>query len=471
MKFKTGSFAKEIIQLYVVYLLLVFIIYFTSPLFSLVYQIILLVLFFRSERNYFWLALVIIADAEPGSLFIITDTIHSFSLLQNTPLGLLYFWMVFILVAVIKTYKKPVKYPFFLYSIIIPMLIYIIILLLAFGYYKLTFISGLFTWTFLYTLPRLIRNIEEYEKLFNLIFSFVFFVLVTQILFLISGKELNVLLGGLPNPSLNAESIEQVSVALRPTSGVNISLLGVMGSAFFLVYKKTSIPRNYLLVVLSTSLLSILLSGTRGWMIAAAIIVFSLLVGQNTKRVFFLIPRLIIPLILLIILFRFIPSLNKQVDLVFQRFDTIELLMEGDKTAGGTLNRLDERGPVVMNKFWESPIIGFGFGSEGNKFNDNHVGNQNLLMKSGIIGFTMYLIFWLSYMIKLLFRNRELRPENPYKNSLLILIGCLLSLIFIHSTSSQWFGYSIGFGRGLIWFIILFIGSYSYYDSVRIERI
>lgn len=465
-----GDHIRDIIQLYIVFILLVFIVYFTSPLFSFIYQVILLILFFRTEKNYLWLALVIISLAEPGSLFIITDKAHSFSLLQNTPLGLLYFWMVFSLVAVVKTYRKPVEYPFFLNGIVIAMLLYIVVLLIAFGYYKLTFISGLFAWTFIYTLPRLIRNIKEFEKFFNLIFAFVYFVLATQILFLLFGKELNVFLGGIPNQSLNANTVEEVSVALRPTSGLNISLLGVMGSAFFLVYKKASISRNYLLVTLSASLLSILLSGTRGWMIAAVIIVLSLLVGQNSKKVFALIPRMIIPLILLILLFRFIPLLNRQVDMVFQRFDTIELLMEGDKTAGGTLNRIDERGPVVMKKFWESPVLGFGFGSEGNKFNDNHVGNQNMLLKSGIIGFSMYLFLWLSYIMKLLFRNRELMPENPYKNAILILIGCLFALIFIHSTSSQWFAYSLGFGRGLIWIIILFMGNYAYYDSIHLER-
>ena len=97
-----------------------------------------------------------------------------------------------------------------------------------------------------------------------------------------------------------------------------------------------------------------------------------------------------------------IPKINLQILQVVERTLTMEDLAKGDLTAGGSLSRLTERGPRVMKKFYEQPVLGYGFSEEYYKFLDGHVGNQSLLLNGGIIGFIIisyfhFIIFSLLY--------------------------------------------------------------------------
>ena len=156
--------------------------------------------------------------------------------------------------------------------------------------------------------------------------------------------------------------------------------------------------------------------------------------------------------------------------MVIARLETLANLAEGDKTAGGTLSRLDERAPRVMKKFWESPILGFGFSGEALPYSDGHVGNQNLLLHAGIMGFTIYVILWLTFFLKMYYREKNLSKKNKYKNIPMMMIASLLSLIMIHSSSSQWFGLGFGFIRGFIFFFILIYSNYIYWESASLEH-
>ena len=137
------GFFKEIINLYALYFLTVVTVYFLPSVVKLVLLVSLLLIFYRSKKDYFWLAFVFIAESQPGSLFIITDSSHTFSLMENTPLGYLFFWLVFIMVAFIKTFQMKTAHPFFLKGPFIALLIYIAVLLLIFGFTKLNFFGGL----------------------------------------------------------------------------------------------------------------------------------------------------------------------------------------------------------------------------------------------------------------------------------------------------------------------------------------
>jgi len=388
------GFFKEIINLYALYFLTVVTVYFLPSVVKLVLLVSLLLIFYRSKKDYFWLAFVFIAESQPGSLFIITDSSHTFSLMENTPLGYLFFWLVFIMVAFIKTFQMKTAHPFFLKGPFIALLIYIAVLLLIFGFTKLNFFGGLLPWLLLFILPRLFKEEEDFERFFNLIFSFVFFVIFYQVIFILFGKELNIFLGGKARGSVLSKSIYEVGEALRPDAGIYIPFLSVIGSTALLIYKKTKLSRNYIYVVLVASIFSIFLTATRGWMLAA-VLIFTVFFFFSSKNPFALIPKFIIPAILLLVIFSFVPSLKKQSDMVIARLETLASLAEGDKTAGGTLSRLDERSPRVMKKFWESPILGFGYSSEAIPFSDGHVGNQNLLLHAGILGYSIYVIILL----------------------------------------------------------------------------
>jgi len=425
--------------------------------------------FYRSKKDYFWFALVFIAESQPGSLFILTDVKHSFSILQNTPLGLLYFWMVFIIIAFIKSLKSRIEHPFFLNNVILVMLIYIGMLMLIFKMRKLSDFGGFIPWLLLYIIPRSFKSQSDYKRFFNLIFAFVGFVLMTQIYFLLIGHDINLMLGGKLKTILPDRTIEDAAQALRPVAGITIPFFSIIGSVLLLLYKKTGISKNYLYIILITSMFSIFLSATRGWIIAALLIFMSYLF-ISFKNPFGLLSKFIVPIVLLLVLFNFIPSLKKQSEMAFARIETILNLAEGDVTAGGTLSRIDERSPRVMKKFWESPIFGFGDSSEATPFSDPHVGNQNLLLHMGILGFLIYIMLWLTFTIKLFYREKSLSNGNEYKHLPMMMIAALMSIIVIHSSSSQWFGMGFGYIRGFIFFFILSYGNFIYWDSIKREQ-
>lgn len=464
--FSKEDFLKEVVQLYVLYFSTVIAVYFLPSIIKLVFFIFLLIFFYRSKKDYFWLAFVFIAESQPGSLFIITDSSHTFSLLQNTPLGYLFFWMVFILVAFVKSYKFKAKYPFFLKGPVIALLIYIVILLLIFGIHKLNFFGGLLPWLLLFILPRFFKKEEDYERFFYLIFAFVFLVVFYQITFILTGKELNVFLGGEARGSILNKSINEVGQALRPEAGIYIPFFSVIGSTILLTYRKTKISRNYLYIILVVSIFSIFITATRGWMLAA-MLVFFVFLYFGSKNPFALVQKFFIPAILLILMFSFVPSLQRQSNMVIARLETLTNLAEGDVTAGGTLSRINERGPRVMKKFWESPILGFGFSSEAVPYSDGHVGNQNLLLHAGILGYSIYVIIWLLFFMKMYLREKGLSSENEYKHLPMMMIASFMSLILIHSSSSQWFGLGFGYIRGFIFFFILTYGNFIYWDSYK----
>ncbi|MBK7377408.1 MAG: hypothetical protein IPJ03_00075 [Ignavibacteriales bacterium] len=101
------NYKGDIINLYALFILSVGAIYIAPRGIGVLLQIIS---FYRSEKDYFWLALVFIIENFPGAFFsrYTSDIQHTFSLLPDSPVGTLYFWMVFILVALFKALQKRV---------------------------------------------------------------------------------------------------------------------------------------------------------------------------------------------------------------------------------------------------------------------------------------------------------------------------------------------------------------------------
>lgn len=465
--YNKDSFSKEIIQVYALFLVMTLAIYKAPFPIATVLQIFSLIIFYRTDKDYFWLAFIFVVESNPGALFTVVDAPRTFAILTSSPVGVLFYWLVFVIIATIKAQKYKLSKPLYLTNILIACGIFMIIQILAFGVGSVSYIKALVPLALIYILPRLLKDSNDFDRFFNIIFSFVFFVLAAQLIFLVTGKELNTFLGGI-NPSLSILTVEDTESAMRPTSGIVLPFLSIIGSTYLIVYKKTTLSKNYLYLVFITSLLSIFITATRGWMISSVFIafVFMMVVAKNP---FSLLPKLILPIIAIVLLFTFVPFLNKQADMALSRYETLESLFQGDKTAGGTLSRLDERGPRVMKKFWESPILGWGNSSTGLKYSDGHVGNHNLLMRTGIVGFSLMVIFWLSYLFKTAFRNADLSENNPFKNTPLLLCASFIALIIVHSSSSQWFSFGFGFRRGYVVFILLALGNHVYWESIKEE--
>jgi hypothetical protein len=158
---------------------------------------------------------------------------------------------------------------------------------------------------------------------------------------------------------------------------------------------------------------------------------------------------LIFGIVVIYFLFLAFPIVKFQILKASDRLSSVEKLAEGDLTAGGTLSRLTERGPRVMSKFYESPIIGFGFSDEGYNYNDVHVGNQNVLREGGILEGFLFLFFIIKFIIIVNSTRKKLHYFNPFKGSLILFIIALLGMLVIHSTSMQIFGFALPFQSGV----------------------
>ena len=142
-------------------------------------------------------------------------------------------------------------------------------------------------------------------------------------------------------------------------------------------------------------------------------------------------------------LYSFSNSFKIQSKLVFNRYETIQLLYKRDITAGGTSVRLTSRSDKVMKVFKESPIFGKGISSIAFSVNDTHVGNQNMLMEGGVIGFLINMYVWASITL-ITVRLHFSQMRNPhYNRELLIIVIMLLGLLIIHSSSSGIIGYLV----------------------------
>lgn len=137
---------------------------------------------------------------------------------------------------------------------------------------------------------------------------------------------------------------------------------------------------------------------------------------------------------------------------------TLEKLVAGDITAGGTLARLDIRGPRVMNKFWQSPILGWGFANGYYEYADGHVGHQNILLNVGIVGYLFVNGLFIYLCIKIWSLCRKVEAEGLLKRAPLVYIGALIAVYVIHTSSTQFWGFDMYYDqiKKVLFFSLLF---------------
>lgn len=460
------SVRKDILNLYILFFISVFVIYKLPTIVGSIFQILLLIIFWYSKKDYFWLAFVYIVESNPGGLFFMGDPQNSFSLIQNSPMGNLYFWIVFTVLAFIKHQRTKANSKFIFRSNFTILFAYLVLLFFSFGIYKIPAVFRLLLpWLYIFLLPRMLKDIEDYARFFYLIIAFVPVVFFMQVYSIFFGGTVGTAFGGRSNEYIQYLSIEETSQALRPADGIFIPFFSILGSLIFLVHDKKMFSRNYLLFNLIISIISIFITATRSWMIATLLIWLGYILIVSKNPIKSMIQYVLLMSSFILILWQ-IPSLRKQAELSFERYETVELLTKGDITAGGTLQRFDVRAPRVMKHFYESPIIGWGFGNEGSEYADGHVGHQNLLMQTGVIGYLLFFSLWINYILKMWKVYKNMSQSNPQKKLPLILIIFFLG-IHVINISAQWFNYLITFNVGVIVCMLLVFGSYLYRESVN----
>ena len=442
---------------------LAFLIYFTPPLLSKVGFLLILPIAFRSKKDYFFIALLFILIEKPGGFF--------YGALRNDPTRIpLYtitagfsiaFEELMILMLFLKVFLKKRKNPIILrkeINIIFFYLLFLGVYSFVLGMNEQSIIKAirfLMPWGLIIVIPRLLISEEDFMKLCKLLFPFIFFALFSQF------YEMKT---GMPLVSLVKTNYFFVSMAHKLNLTSEFASRAIDSSfliffSFFMAFlyikrQKKIFPDIYLILIISSSALAIIMSATRGWIIAFGfMVIFGVLTGGKIEKLIKIFSLAVIGVFVVFSLVRSSSLYKVQFDRSLKRFETIEDLMRGDLTAGGTLKRLNVRSPRVMKKFWQSPFLGWGFSDDFYNYQDTHVGNQTLLLNVGIVGFILLLIF----IVKLNFfalKYKRINKKNDSAGSLSFIPVAFFGYFIIHSTSLQMIGFSVSMNKIFLFCLI-----------------
>ncbi len=164
--------------------------------------------------------------------------------------------------------------------------------------------------------------------------------------------------------------------------------------------------------------------------------------------------------------------LSVQLNSASDRISTIGIFFgEKDRsTYEGSNARQDVRIPKMMKNIKESPLIGYGFSDKAREYSDGHVGFHNMVIEGGIIELFVFMYFIFMTIMRVRGITSGFRLGNK-KNALRFLSYTLIAILVVHGTSSQYFGYVLGFLSYHRWYMLalIFCGMNLYYYQLRQE--
>ncbi len=425
--------------------------YVLSDIASSIFFIFLLILYSRSDDEAFWFAFFLA----------VSDGIFSFfgryeAVLTVVPgLPEIEVGQFYILLSVVKASRRPPAYRPFFQNFLIALSIYLIFLVVQSYTIGISMATNVQFRTFklivplllLYSLPRLFVKEEQYEACFRYLFPVAILAFLAQVFTIIYVDSPAAYLG-LRDKAWWAVEVDNEHL-YRGIYSEMTTLIAFFGALYYLARKDSPFSYPYLLSALSATFLSAVLSATRGWILAfsLALILFFLFIWRTSLRQM---SMMVLAAAVLFLAALAVPVLSQQISNSIERMKTLNELMGGDMSAGSTLLRLEERGPHVIKKWRESSLTGWGFSDTFYKYQDVHVGNQNLLLHSGLIGGVLMWSFFLFFCLRTGGSGWMLSRQNPYKAPLLTFCLFLFCWFLIHSSSGQFFSYYQEAGTGMI---------------------
>ena len=405
----------------------------------------LLFVIFYSKDDVFWLSWFFVISDAPGRLLTLTSgsTIYRlpmYTLMSGISTG---FTELFLIMYIIKFYSRKTKLSLFnkYAKVIIIYGIFTIAYSFILGISQSNLISSIRTilpWFWLLILPAFISDPKSVEHLFQLLAPFVFICFILSIQSQITGEYLHNILSG---ESVYGFLGEAETDIVRVNHAAHLLFILVFFALFYLSRERKIFNNTYLNLIIIIGFFTILLSATRGWIIALLILFSSVffMKGYNLMKQFI---RMCVIMGILIYTVQVIyPSFLFQISKSFERLNTLEALTKGDLTAGGTLARLTERGPRVMSEFYKSPIIGWGFSNYYFAHSDMHVGNQSILLQGGIIGYLFWIGIFLLIIYNILTYGRLYYVKLSIGSGIYVILFALIATFAIHSSSMQMWGF------------------------------
>ena len=433
------------------------------------FYILLLIVYFRSSgKEGMWLVLFLtISDGFWGYFSAYEVVVSLIPGLPPIELGHLY-----IALTIVKATKADPPGKFFHDTFLKVILVYILFLV-AQGYLlglssamnvQFRMVKFIFPLTMFYSIPRLFRTEEDFRECFVYIFPMAFLAMVAQVYTITTGHT----------PSQTLGVYKQFWFTVDVSKGKTYRgfyssatvLIAYFGSFFYLARKDTFFNYLYLFAAMGASLMSVILSATRGWLIGFFLGLFlflAFILRLNAKRL----ATTTFSILLITLGLLSIPVVEKQLSNAVKRFTTLEKLAGGDVTAGGTLSRINERSPRVIDKWMETPLTGWGFSDTFFAYADFHVANQNVLLHSGILGLLFMISFFIFYHYSLFIRSLSLARGHPLKDVLLVFVIFFPGWFMIHSSSGQHFSFYADPVGGIVLGLYFSLGALVYRESFR----
>ncbi len=403
------------------------------------------------------MALILILYTYPGGFFVRTPL----AFFGIPGIGEIHFYILFVFFGFLKFRKS--KVPFFLHRNVVYILLYLLVLVFIFGLTGLpTFLRVVIAWSIIYLVPKILHDYEKRIKFYEIILFSTFIVFAMNLYEIIIGLPLGAFADS--EIAFGGMRIDDEDFS-RPVYGMWISLFSLYAALKFLASDEQHFSSKYLYSIIIVSILSVFISATRGWIVALVILLGFYLFFQKQaviKRSF----GVIIVMIVLLTIGYQLPVLNKQINASIERLLFSKDVIAGDMSDEATGGRFSS-GQKVMRGFYESPIIGLGLGEESKEYFNVHTGNQTMLMRYGIIGFSLFVLLWVIYLSKLYSRARDHDFTNGYRNQMRMNMALFLAVFFIHSTSGLRLDLMIQHGDAMWVALIFAIASIDYYDYPR----
>lgn len=448
---------KLFFQLILLIILSVFLVYYIPVAFNRLLFLLFFIPIWRSKKDFFWFAFVMVILDSPGGLFSGGALNDPYRLpIYNFAPGISFnFQEIYLFILVLKgVFKKRwFHYKSFVYRKQIKnlgfYLIFLIFLSLLLG---MSFVSMKYTYKTLISLSVYFSAIFVFSKeddvieFFKTIFPFAFVSILLQIYGMVFNQQLVALF----KPGVKVvQGILNAGQLMRPIEFSSVLLICFFGGFLYLDCKKKIFSNNYLILIIITSYIGVIMTATRGWVLSFSImIIFYLILNYNRSK------RNVVNLatgvgIFLLLMFLF-PLFKNQVNQSWVRLETIEQITQSEIKEGSLKQRATIRGPRVMEGYYKSTILfGAGFSDLYIEYNDNHVGFRNILLNSGIVGSILFLSFAMTLFFKPQKITKKVDSRSDLK-SILLNLPLLVPAVLMINSMSQFWGYDVGGTRVMV---------------------
>ena len=426
---------REIWQIIIWFALAVLFVYIRPfSIFKHVFFLVPLYLFYKSKKDYFWIAFFFVLINAPAYFFTSQTQAAQFVLPYyglNKGFSLTIFDL-FLFIGIFKVFKRVKRKRLILNKPLVIFGLYFIIITIPISIVlgtSLDVFANMLRPIIYYFLVVVLLNLftvkEDYIKFAYLIIPFTILILMDQLIYLSFGERIIYLF----DQSKEWVVINSVTGTSRGiSSGVLLVFFSLIFGLQIQSKPKLEIFNNIGIILIIISFGSFFLSATRAWIAIGLIQI--LIVTLLSKRSVRLILRIgFISVIGLVILLSTNIVKSSMIDDVFARMDIASAFITGQTDKVDTYqDRIENDIPKVMKGINKSPIFGVGLSKIYKDSYSNDVGYINTILLWGYLGFS----FFLYYLSRIIYRTYSALKNKDNCNSTLSipLLGALMAMLF-----------------------------------------